>query len=148
MLEPLGSENNKKYIVKSKLKVVKGALKDVASLKEGEYFQPHAANFPVIDAAMRHQNVVYGFQSTLSESHAPRAVLVSNLIKALPKGTQLHLVWVADPGKNGGFEKQKFVDENEIAEEDRALLKKVMQWRQQLKFPKESPFACFGDVNQ
>ncbi len=147
MLETLDDGNNR-YVVKSKLKVVKGTLKDMALLKEEEYFQPHAANFPVIDAAMRHQNVVYGFQSTLSESHAPRAVLVSNLIKALPKGTQLHLVWVVDSGKNGGFGRQKFVDENEIAKEDRALLKKVMQWRLQLKFPKESPFAYFGDVNQ
>ncbi len=148
ILEPLSGEMGMHHIVKSKLKAVRGTLKDLATLKEGVYFQPHAANFPVIDAAVKQKEVVYGFQSTLSESHAPRAVLVLNLINALPKGNQLHLVWVVDPGKNGGFKKQKFVDDNEVTEEDRELLEQVVQWRLQLNFPKESPFVGLSGIKQ
>ncbi len=139
-LEPLGSPGNMRHIVKEELTVVRGKLEELNALKEGVYFQPFAANFAVIDAATRIGNAIFGFQSTLAESHAPTGARVLELVKALPKGTHLNLVWVVDPAKNGEFEQQNIVGLDGIAKKDRKLLQTVKQWRLTLKFPRDSPF--------
>jgi hypothetical protein len=139
-LERLNREGNGLRIAKDALEVKRGALQDLKALTDGTYFQPFAADFAVIDAAVRVRKIVYGFRFTLADNHAPKAARVLELIAALPEGTRLSLVWVVDASKNGSFALQKFLDMRDVAAKDRKLLDAVDQWRLKMTFPKENPF--------
>ena len=145
-LEPL-SESKKKNvkILKEGVKMEQGGATDMQRVVDaGNYFQPSAPNFPVIDAAVKEGNVIYGFQMTVASSHPPKAHEAADLLQLFPK---LQLVWVVDGAKKDhiktkqGFEKskdpRKKVDEKTFNE-----LENVPQWLLKLQFPKENPFKC------
>jgi hypothetical protein len=92
----------------------------------------------VIDSAVMEGKVVYEFQMTVAPDHAPSASGVLELMKALPAGTTLNLVWVVDKSKNAGFNKQQLKDLDTINGPNKDLLEQVKQWRLKLEFPKDS----------
>jgi hypothetical protein len=138
---PLGTETKSVAICKGKKLVVgKGKPADLKQiLQKGEYFQSLSSNFPVIDSAVMEDNVVFGFQMTVAADNAPSASGVLELIKALPAGKTLNLVWVKN--KNGDFGCQLFRDLDKIIGPGNDLLKQVKQWRLKLEVPKQSPFT-------
>jgi hypothetical protein len=144
-LEPLTTKKPC-HIIKKELVVEKGKLEDaMAALAKGCYFQPAAANFPVIDAIVMEKNDVYAFQMTIASSHPVNADYAAKLLEAIPDTKKLHLVWVVDGAKEDHIAKrQSFKQSHDKAKTvTPAVLKKleqVPQWMLKLQFPKESPF--------
>jgi hypothetical protein len=145
-LEPLteGKKQNRR-IIKKPLVVEKGKLETMmAALQKGCYFQPSAANFPVIDAMVMEGNDLYGFQMTVA-SHPFVAHETLKLLEAIPAGKNLHLVWVVDGVKEGHISTmQSFVQPKDLAKKVNVAkmkeLHNLSQWLLKLSFPKESPF--------
>ena len=111
-------------------------------VEAGKYFLPTAPNFPVIDAAVKDDEVVYGFQMTVASSHAPKAHEAAKLMKIYPK---LQLVWVVDGARPYQIRtKQRFEQSKAKAkmvnDVTMTQLEEVPQWLLKLQFPKENPF--------
>jgi hypothetical protein len=147
-LEPLpkGKKQNRR-VVKNAVTVMKGKLEDMmAVLEKGCYFQPSAANFPVVDAIMMEGNDVFGFQMTVASAHPPKAHEAAKLLEIVSAGKKLHLVWVVDGEKKDHIETaQTFQQSKSAAKKVDASqmikLQALPQWVLKLSFPKENPFA-------
>jgi hypothetical protein len=146
-LEPLTEgKKQKRRVIKKPLVVEKGKLETmIAALEKGCYFQPSAANFPVIDAMVMEGNDLYGFQMTVASGHPPVAHETLKLLEAIPAGKSLHMVWVVDGVKEGHISTiQSFVQPKDLAKKVNATkmekLQNIPQWLLKLSFPKESPF--------
>lgn len=146
-LEPLSDVRSKtRRIIKEGIAVGIGSMVDMSALLQaGEYFQPAAPNFPVVDAALMEGNFVYGFQMTVASSHPPKAREAAELLESMPGGKEFHLVWVVDGAKKDHIKTpQSFVQSKIAAEklDDTAMkkLQQVPQWLLKLHFPKENPF--------
>jgi hypothetical protein len=146
-LEPVTKDKTKnRRVIKNPLVMEKGKLESMmAALQKGCYFQPSAANFPVIDAMVMEGNDLYGLQMTVASSHPPIAHETLKLLEAIPAGKSLHMVWVVDGVKEGHITTvQSFVQPKDPTKKvDAAEMKKLQnmpQWVLKLSFPKESPF--------
>ena len=142
-LEPLGKGKKNVKILKAEVAVEQGGVDDMESVVEaGRYFQPSAPNFPVIDAAVKEGEAVYGFQMTVASSHPPKAHEAAELLQRFPS---LQLVWVVDGAKQDHIKKkQRFEQSKDPVKKVDATtlekLEKVPQWLLKLQFPKENPF--------
>lgn len=149
-LVPLSPDRKKNVrIIKKALEVECGSMSDLKRvLDSGKYFKPKATNFAVIDAAVKEDNVVYGFQMTVARAHPPKAHEVAELFASCPS---IHLVWVVDAAKNDhikalqGFEQSRDPDK-EVDAEMLKRLKKIPQWLLKLEFPKENPFVIKSEL--
>lgn len=143
-LVPLSSDRKKNVrIIKKALEVECGSMSDLKRvLDSGKYFQPRATNFAVIDAAVKEDNVVYGFQMTVASNHSSNAHEAAQLLASFPS---IHLVWVVDAAKNDhikalqGFQ-QSMDPAKKVDDETLKRLQKIPQWLLKLEFPKENPF--------
>jgi hypothetical protein len=84
---------------------------------------------------------------TVASSHPPKAHRAAQLLKAIPAGKTLHLVWVVDPTKADYITKaQPFVQPKSVTKmvdaATLAQLDKVPRWVLKLRFPQEDPFKA------
>lgn len=68
------------------------AISDLRALQNGQYGLPTVANFPVVDAIARVDNIFYFLQMTIAKYHAT-SERFRELVEVLPEGIQIRLVW-------------------------------------------------------
>tara|TARA_R110001592_G_scaffold267576_1_gene533635 strand:- start:188 stop:619 length:432 start_codon:yes stop_codon:yes gene_type:complete len=113
------------------LVVGEGNLSDLSQvLSNGQYFLPNISNFPVIDSAVQEGNCVYGFQMTVSDSHAPNGKRLLEILECLgideKSKKKFFLVFVVPEGSQ--LKKQKIIWKKDLSKKE-FVEDKVQQWK-------------------
>jgi len=132
-------EKRKKFVLKNTVLTVEtGGILDMKSIIErSRYFKPNTSTFPVIDAAVLENDIVYGFQVTLANRHPPTAKNLLHIIEAVGNPKYFYLIWVVDPSKENGLTTKQTIKMDDLSVQDKKKLDCVVQWTLPIYLEKE-----------